>query len=148
MAYASRATLILVAALAACTEPNGPDTLMANRMKWAVHGPEDYTYRLQISCFCVPAWIQPVHISVRAGTMLTAVRAAATGDPLPPAEAALYQITIDSLFRWVESAIGGAADDVTVEYDAALGYPREVSIDYIASAIDDEIGFSALLVTP
>jgi hypothetical protein len=30
----------------------------------------------------------------------------------------------------------------------ALGYPREVSIDYIASAIDDEIGFSALLVTP
>lgn len=141
------AATLLAASLAACADPAGPGTLQSNRAKWEAAGPASYTYRLQRTCFCILEDVQPVRITVQSGAV-TAVTSATTGDALPPDEAALFQITIDSLFNWVETAAGGAADAVTAEYDATLGYPRMVSIDYVKNAVDDEIAFSALLLTP
>ncbi len=141
------AAAFLAASLAACADPAAPGTLQSNRTKWEAVGPASYTYRLQVTCFCVAEYVQPVHITVQDGAV-TAVTSATTGDALPPNEAALFQITIDSLFNWVATAAGGAADAVTAEYDATLGYPRVVSIDYFTDAVDDEIEFSAQLLTP
>jgi hypothetical protein len=48
--------------------------------------------------------------------------------------------TIDRLFAELEGAMGSAdAGEITVKYDAALGFPAEASIDYIKEAVDDEL---------
>ena len=145
------AVLLPVLALAlggACTNSSGPGAgLTANRMKWDANKPAEYTYQLQISCFCLRELVEPVRISVQ-GETVESVVSVATGEPLTPEHAAYFQITIDSLFNWVAEAAGGAADEVTAAYDPALGYPRDVRIDYLREAIDDEMAFTAELLAP
>lgn len=141
------AALSLAALLPACDEALSPRTeLSANRARWSSAGPTTYSYELQVICFCLPEYVQPVRITVREGAVEEVV-SASTGGPLSPAEAALFQITVDSLFDWLQTA-SGTADQVRVTYDPALGYPRNAWIDYLAAAADDEIGFTTRLLAP
>lgn len=49
--------------------------------------------------------------------------------------------TVEKLFDAIQDAIKRDADEVTVTYDPALGYPSNISIDFEEMAIDDEITF-------
>jgi hypothetical protein len=47
--------------------------------------------------------------------------------------------TIDLIFAELEAGQHGAADEVTVKYDATYGFPTEATIDVIKEAVDDEL---------
>jgi hypothetical protein len=47
--------------------------------------------------------------------------------------------TIDGLFTKLEADLNGEADEVTVTYDPAYGFPSEITIDQIKEAVDDEL---------
>jgi hypothetical protein len=145
--------LLLVMSLAfaaGCGDSTGPSPieLARNRAKWSTLGPASYTFEFQRQCYCLLEAIRLVRISVQEGVVGN-VSDAATGESIPPAEVDQYfRITIDSLFGWVAAARQNAAE-LDVEFDATFGYPRDVWIDYLEDAIDDEVGFTArLLVDP
>ncbi len=50
--------------------------------------------------------------------------------------------TIDKLFAQLKKDMGGEADKVTVEYDETYGFPKQVSVDFIENAMDDELGLT------
>lgn len=136
----------LAVLLAACADATGPRAaLITNRLKWNTHRLTDYTYRLRITCYCPPEFTEPVEITVH-GRAVQGVASAATGTPLSQEQAAYFQITVDSLFGWLETALSEAAAVIVADYDASLGYPRNVHIDYAQPAVDDEIGFIAQLL--
>ena len=49
-----------------------------------------------------------------------------------------YYWTVDGLFGLIASALERGVQ-VRAQYDAALGYPREIYIDYDADFIGDEL---------
>jgi hypothetical protein len=49
--------------------------------------------------------------------------------------------TIDRVFLALQSAYTAEADEITVTYDPAYGFPATVSIDYIIEAMDDELSY-------
>ena len=46
--------------------------------------------------------------------------------------------SIDKVFNYVSEALRDA-DNVSVEYDPEYGFPRNISIDWIERAVDDEM---------
>jgi hypothetical protein len=135
-----------VATVGACGDSTGPQTveLVRNRAKWEARGPEAYTFEYHRSCGeCLPEWVRPVRISVDGG-VVTAVVLAATSEPVDPPD---FRFTIDSLFAQVERTIAQRPYRLTVEYDPALGYPRSMAVDLDRTAVDDEGGFGAHLVS-
>ena len=146
--FQSAALLSLL--LGACENATGPGwlELSANRRKWDLAGPADYTYEFRRICYCLLEAVQAVRITVRDGAVESVV-SASSGDPIPPDDVDdHFRVTIDSLFALVAAAAGGEADEVRVTYDPVLGYPREIFIDYYAMAIDDEMSFTAAMLAP
>lgn len=47
--------------------------------------------------------------------------------------------TMDRVFSQLKTDLGGKADEVTVTYDPAYGFPNSINIDYIKDAVDDEV---------
>lgn len=142
-----RPPVIAVVALAAlaCGEGLGPNVdYVFNRGRWEQRGPASYTYEFHRGCFCGGDAIQPVRITVTNGVVTSVVRVE-DGQPVPPDQITLYfRITIDSLFDILGEALEDA-DAVTVQYHPFWGYPTTAAIDYIRSAIDDEVNYSAEL---
>jgi hypothetical protein len=49
--------------------------------------------------------------------------------------------TVPGMYRIIGQAIKNEVAALDVTYGAKLGIPRQTSIDYIAMAVDDEIGY-------
>lgn len=131
---------LLVIAGAACTSALAPeqDTLSNARARWNAGSPEAYTYRLQRSCFCGTEFLRPIQIDVIDGVVVAAVYA----DDGEPILTPLDEVsTIEDLFDEVQDAIDRDAHSIDAEYDASLGYPESVSIDFELQAIDEEMAF-------
>jgi hypothetical protein len=139
--------LVLVVAAAACGDATGPESLqfVLNRAKWDAKGPNTYAFEYQrSSCECLPEMVQRVRITVVNGEVTT-VTSVPTGEPVTrPA----FQITIDSLFAYLANTLQQDPYRMTIAYDAVLGYPTAVFVDYDRQMVDDEGGFSARLVWP
>ena len=128
-------TLVLAGA---CRDPYRTvrDELRENRAKWQSQGARDYSYRLQIGCFCPQEITQPVIVEVRDGVATSIVYA--EGGASATSEIFQSYDTIDELFATVQGAINDKVDEVTVTYDAGLGYPIRIYIDPRKTAIDEE----------
>ena len=50
--------------------------------------------------------------------------------------------TIERIFSELEAGLAGDADEVTVTYDSARGFPSEIYFDYIKDAVDDELSLT------
>jgi hypothetical protein len=135
------ATLISIVGIAAigCSDPLGPreDRLAEARVAWALAGPAGYEFVFQRLCFCGPDTVRPVRIEVRFGEV-TAVTVVETGEALTDLGA--YP-TIEDLFAEIEDAIEQDAFSLDAQYHGDLGYPVEVSIDYLENAVDEEMVF-------
>jgi hypothetical protein len=128
---------------AACSSAVGPEleSLESARARWEREGFTSYTFVMQRFCFCGHDLHRPVRIDVLDGNVI----AAAYVDDGEPLGIPLDEVdTIESLFDEVQAAIDREAHQILAEYDAGLGYPRSVSIDFILEAIDDEMAFSVL----
>lgn len=116
-----------------------PDELTLARARWALTNADDYVFDLQRSCFCASDFVRPVRIEILDGIVSSAVYVD-TGDPIPPPLTSVP--TIEDLFDEIRDALDGSAFSVVADYDPGMGYPINVSIDYIENAIDDEMAFS------
>ena len=134
--------LVVLGALVGCGNAQHQNDLDAADAKWQAAAPAAYEWVVQRSCFCPD--IEPLRVQVRGGEVTSAVRlmAATTEVTLASGD---YQtwFVVPGLFAVVQKAIDEGADKLTVSYDATLGYPTTVQIDWHANATDDEEYFTA-----
>jgi hypothetical protein len=140
----ARAALLSVAAatLVGC----GQSDIAVHESRWAARSLSSYRYAFQWGCFCAPDFVAPVDITVAAGA-ISAVKNHDSGAALPPARFADYR-TISGLFDFLHEAERRNAARITVTWDPTFSYPAHASIDYVANAVDDEVGFDASGLTP
>ena len=116
------------------------DELKKHRRIWENEVVRDYQYRLQVLCFCPPDVTNPVIVEVKNGVTFSVIYAG-TGLPVGNTNFVRYD-TIDEMFQVIEDAINQGADEIKVEYNADLGYPTRIDIDFIKMAVDDEITYT------
>ncbi len=127
----------LVAALA-CGTSTGPSQqarLDQAIALWQSHQLVSYQFELTRNCFCVLGG-QVILVTVENGTIKTA--ASEPSGAAIDAELIAYLPTIPDLFDIVQDALDRPVARLLVTYDATLGYPTRIELDYIAEAIDDE----------
>ena len=126
MVRVSAITLALIL-FSGCSLFNSSDNseLDDARARWTRAGISDYNYELTISCFCGETGT--FDVEVRNGAVVSVTPSASIGK------------TMDELFGVLADAYGRNADVTTVSYDALLGYPTSISIDYIRNVSDDEL---------
>jgi Family of unknown function (DUF6174) len=140
------AVLAVSLGAASCDNPfssgrleNEREALLASMSRWENRGVGDYTFVVRRSCFCGDDTTRPVRVEVRDGAVVSRTYAD-TGAPAPADRFEPFD-TVEDLFALVGEAIENEAYEVDAVYDAVLGYPVDVAIDYARDAVDDEGGF-------
>lgn len=120
------------------------------RERWRGAALAGYEYGYHKYCECHREAPPETVVTVRDGSVV-GVRhrpAGTTGTEVPAADKNLeYYWTVDGLFGLIASALERGVQ-VRAVYDDALGYPREVYIDYDANFIGDELDLRLTAVTP
>lgn len=111
------------------------------QFKWAAAGITDYLMVETISCNCVLELPRTVRMHVD-GNLIVSMEDDENGDPVDPQFVAAFH-TVDGLFDLIQDAIDRKASSIQVSYDAQLGFPSTLFIDYFQEIADDEIGFTA-----
>jgi len=135
--------LLLAFILAACSF-GARSEFDANRKTWQNSGVTHYRFSLHIGCFCPFRDQMPITIEVQNGEVISMT--APDGTPItvadPGYETFSRYATMDRIFSTLEAGLKGDADEVTVTYDPAHGFPSEIYFDYIKAAMDDELSLS------
>lgn len=117
---------------------NPQDALRAARARWEAAGSDNYDLAFNWNCNCPPAITAPVDLQIRDRVLTAGVF---TGGPgLPPDQLADYR-TVEGLYDFIQDGIDRDAVRVTAEYDAEMGHPTRVMIDYEDGSSDDNRGF-------
>jgi hypothetical protein len=139
MKHPTPAAVLLIALLGAGLA-RADAALDGARARWQSAALASYEYGYHKYCECHRESPPETVVTVRDGSV-TAVRHRPAGSTteVPAADKNFeYYWTIDGLFRLIESALERGVQVRTV-YDAELGFPREVYIDYDADFIGDEL---------
>lgn len=113
------------------------------RNNWQDSGILHYNFRFQQTCFCAPDSVEPGIVSV-VGGQIESVIGVNTSEELNPS---LF-LSIDGLFDALQDALDQPADAISANFDKSLGYPTDISIDFIELASDDEIWYAATDLNP
>jgi hypothetical protein len=119
------------------------------RAQWQQAGLAAYEYGYHKFCECHPENPPESVVSVRNGAVV-GVRHRPVGTTVEvPSEAKNLEFywTMDGVFDLIASAQRRGVT-VRVQYDAALGFPRSIYIDYDADFIGDELDLKFTSVTP
>ena len=135
--------LTLIVILTACSV-GVPTELEKNRQTWQDAGITHYRFSLNIGCFCVFRDQMPITVEVQNDEVISMTTpdgtlVAATD---PNYETFASHATIERIFSELEAAQAGDADEVTVTYDPAHGFPSKIYFDYIKDAVDDELSLT------
>jgi len=151
-----RARLLTAAALialTACTEDpfslGEVRTFAAAQNRWNGRSFVDYTFQVRSQCFCDEEHVQWREVEVRNG-VVTAVRVPGETTSLPANRIAEWP-TVDGLFQQILQAAGGDhdyLDDISVQYDQALGFPARIHIDAQDNVADGGAVIEARAVVP
>lgn len=101
---------------------------------WDRENPANYAVTVERLCFCVT--VEPVRIVVQ-NRVVVSRTVVATQLPLPANLNDLYP-DVPGWFATIKDAYT-RADAITVSFDRQYGFPSDATIDYIKSAIDDEL---------
>lgn len=135
--------IFMALALAACSAVAGAagnqSEIDQNKEKWLDANISHYRYHVTLSCFCAFNEDMPLIIEVQDGEVVS--MELQSGKEIDPNLLELFNkyATIDRIFAELEADLNGAADKVTIEYDATYGFPTKADIDFIENAIDDEL---------
>lgn len=152
MAAILRLTVLALAMAGAATAIAADEAgaaLDAGRARWQAAALADYEYGYHKYCDCYGESPPETLVTVRAGKV-ERVRHRRAGYPNEvPAEDrnVQYYWTVDELFDLVGSALDGEAT-VRAEYDAVLGFPTLLYVDYDANLIGDELDLRLTRVAP
>jgi len=122
--------------------------LDAARARWKSAAISSYEYGYNKYCDCHRESPPETVVTVRGGTV-TGVRHRPVGTAVevPAADKNLqYYWTVDGLFELIASALARGVQ-VRTAYDAELGFPREIYIDYDTNLIGDELDLRMTGVT-
>jgi hypothetical protein len=130
--------IFIVLALVACSAGNQTE-IELNKEKWRDANISHYRFNLNIGCFCVFSQDMPLVIEVMDGEVVSMEYQ--NGNPIDATNRELFEryATIDRIFSELEADLAGAADEVTVTYDATYGFPTQATIDAVKEATDDEL---------
>ena len=132
--------LVMTACSAVAGASGNQSEIEQNKEKWREANISHYRYNLHLSCFCAFVENMPLVIEVQDGEVVS--MEFHNGSEIDPAiRQDLFEkyATIDRIFAELEADLNGAADKVTIEYDATYGFPTRADIDFIEEAIDDEL---------
>ena len=136
-----------VVMLAACSDATAPDEkLNAARRRWAQQGPASYSMVVHRSCECTPEGAGPVLVRVRNGAVESR-QYTATGASVPASLADVFP-SVEGLFQLIEDARRQRPNSLEVRYDATLGYPTLISVDFDRMIADDEFVYTASELRP
>lgn len=123
--------------------------LDAARARWQAAQLSAYEYGYHKYCECHRESPPETIVSVRDGDVFRVRhRPAGSTTEVPAADKNFdYYWTVDGLFRLLATAFERGVM-VRAVYDAALGYPREIYIDYDADFIGDELDLRLTAVSP
>lgn len=135
--------LTLIVILTACSAGT-PTEFEKNRQIWRDSGITHYRFSLVIGCFCPFRNQMPLTIEIQNDEIISMT---ASDGTLIAASDLNYEFfsryaTIERIFSELEAAQAGDAEEVTVAYDSARGFPSEIYIDFIKTAMDDEISLT------
>jgi hypothetical protein len=118
------------------------------RMRWAAAELRGYEYGYHKFCECHRDSPPETTVTVRDGKVVgVRHRPVGSATEVPAADKNLdYYWTVDGLFALIASAQQRGVE-VRAQYDSALGYPREVFIDYDSDFIGDELDVRLTRVT-
>jgi hypothetical protein len=142
---AASAAIFTVAATAAWADAE----LDGARARWQSAALTGYEYGYHKFCECHRDSPPETVVTVRSGSV-TGVRHRPVGSTVevPAADKNLqYYWTVDGLFQLIASGLERGVQ-VRAVYDSALGFPREIFIDYDANLIGDELDVRLTGVTP
>lgn len=112
---------------------------VAARLRWQALAPSAYRLIVSQRCRCDAG--TPFKSDVRDGLVVS--RRGGVRSDERPVQPPLR--TVEQLFAQALRAIDGGADDVTVDFDPALGYPSRIRIDPRRNVADDEREWVATL---
>jgi hypothetical protein len=128
--------IALVAMAPGCRSTTAPEREMErNRELWQSQNATNYDVTMATSCFCPQEATQPLRVQVR-NNVVVAANSVATGAAVD----LNYARTIDQIFDTIEGTLSQGKVMLAV-YDAEFGYPRQLNLDRITNAIDDEVAF-------
>lgn len=146
------AGLLVALLIPACSLFDGKDSninypdFRANYEKWQKNNPSYYTFILDRQCFC-PGDNFPAKIVVEDDKIVRVLNPD-TDEPIPEDSLGQPSLTysdvyptVNELFKLVEEAIKGDADQIDATYNQRIGYPVKIYIDYSTSTADEEIGY-------
>jgi hypothetical protein len=130
--FATIAVAVMVAAV--CDSSTAPPSgsrlaeLVRQESKWESQGLHDYLFDYE---YQFAGAIEAAQIYVSDDSVAAAVDPA-TGKELPLDQGIAWP-TVDSLFARAREAIASKAVDVSVAYDATLGYPTRIDISLVVA---------------
>ena len=118
------------------------------RARWKSAAISSYEYGYNKYCDCHRESPPETVVTVRGGTVAgVRHRPVGTTVEVPAADKNLqYYWTVDGLFELIASALARGVQ-VRAAYDADLGFPREIYIDYDTNLIGDELDLRMTAVT-
>ncbi len=135
--------ILLVIALAACSAQPKSE-VEKNRQTWLDAKITHYRFSLHIGCFCAFRSQMPLSVEVKDGSVISITDV--DGSPIaaddPNYEYFSRYATIERVFDILEAGLNSEAEEVTVTYDPAYGFPSEIYFDYIKAAADDELSLN------
>jgi hypothetical protein len=146
----SRASFLRCGLLAALTlllaggtnaaQPEELQKVRENRARWAASGVSSYEYAYNKFCECHGEEPPETVVTVSDGAIVRVHhKHADSGREVPARAGSLeYYWTVEDLFALLEKAAGGDAT-VRARYDATLGYPLQVYVDYQPALVGDEV---------
>ena len=135
--------LTLIVILTACSA-GAPTDFEKNRQTWQDSGITHYRFSLNIGCFCAFRNKMPITVEVQNGEIISMTSPDGTLITAtdPSYETFSKYATIDRIFSELEAGLAGDAEEVTVTYDSARGFPSDIYFDYIKAAADDELSLT------
>ena len=123
--------------------------LDAAQARWRAAALTGYEYGYHKYCDCHRESPPETTVSIRDGKVIRVRhRPAGTTTDVPAADKNLdYYWTVEGLFQLIGSAFERGVS-VRASYDATLGFPREIFIDYDADLIGDELDLRLTAVNP
>jgi hypothetical protein len=116
--------------------------LAAAKAMWEKSAITNYTYRLEILCFCFFEHGLPITVTVVNGATTSMTWADGTAVTNPDLSFPIFTdaSTIDRMFARLQQSRQTSYVTQAV-FDGTLGYPTSVSINPVANIADEEVGY-------
>jgi len=108
---------------------------------WAATGITNYSYRFTRLCFCRPGILSGT-VTVQDGMVVGVTNAFDGQISLDNSDFSQFK-SVEQLFEVIRQAKLQQADTIAIKYDAVLGFPADIRLDFLAGAVDDEIEYEA-----